>query len=82
MEEPIIWRRSRVPTLTVRADIVDGLQAPDVTSQIEPSIDALAASLPPGYRIDVGGPFEENDKAQASIAAGGPMTLALVVGRC
>ncbi len=80
MEEPIVWRRSRTLNLTVRADLVDGLQAPDISSQIEPSIRALAASLPPGYRIDVGGPFEENQKAQASIAAGMPLTVALVVG--
>ena len=80
MEEPIIWRRSRVPNLTVRADIVDGLQAPDVSSQISPSIEKLAATLPPDYRIEVGGPFEENAKAQASIGAGGPMTLALIIG--
>ncbi len=80
MEEPIIWRRSRVPTLTVRADIVEAMQAPDVSMQISPAIDRLAETLPPGYRIEVGGPFEENAKAQGSIAAGGPMTLAIIVG--
>jgi len=80
MEEPIVWRRSRVPTLTVRSDLVDGVQAPDVTMRIDPQLDALRASLPPGYRIEAGGPYEDNLAAQASIAAGMPLALVLVVG--
>jgi len=80
MEEPIIWRRSREPTLTVRADIVEGVQAPDVAMQIDPLLAPIRATLPPGYRIEAGGPYEENLKAQASINAGMPLMLALVVG--
>ncbi|MBP8307024.1 MAG: efflux RND transporter permease subunit [Burkholderiaceae bacterium] len=80
MEEPIIWRRSRTPTLTVRADTVEGVQAPDVAMQIDPRLAKIRAALPPGYRIEVGGPYEENVKAQGSINAGMPMMLALVVG--
>jgi multidrug efflux pump len=80
MEEPIIWRRSRTPTLTVRADIVDGVQAPDVAMRIDPKLDAIRAKLEPGYRIEVGGPFEENVKAQASINAGMPMMFAVLLG--
>jgi multidrug efflux pump len=79
MEEPILWRRSRTPVITVRADIVDGVQAPDVSMRIDPTLDALRAELPPGYRIEAGGPFEENAKAQASINAGMPMLLAVVL---
>lgn len=79
MEEPILWRRSREPNLTVRADLVDGVQAPDVTMAISPKLDPIRATLPPGYRIEAGGPFEENAKAQASINAGMPMMLAIVV---
>ena len=79
LEEPIIWRRSRALTLTVRADIVDGAQAPDVTMAIEPTLAPLRASLPPGYRIEAGGAFEENVKAQESIAAGMPFAVALML---
>ena len=79
MEEPILWRRSRTPVITVRADIVDGVQAPDVAMRIDPALDAVRATLPPGYRIEAGGPFEENAKAQASINAGMPMLLAVVL---
>jgi multidrug efflux pump len=80
MEEPIVWRRSREPNLTVRAELVDGVQAPDVAMAIDPRLDAIRASLPPGYRIEAGGPYEENLKAQASIAAGMPLMAAIVVG--
>jgi multidrug efflux pump len=80
MEEPIIWRRSRTPTLTVRADTVEGVQAPDVAMQIDPKLAGIRTALPPGYRIEIGGPYEENVKAQGSINAGMPMMLALVVG--
>jgi multidrug efflux pump len=75
MEEPIIRRYSRLPTLQVRADLVDGVQAPDVAAQILPQLDAVIAKLPPGYRIEAGGPYEENAKAQGSIAAGAPLML-------
>ena len=79
MEEPIVWRRSRVPVITVRADIVDGVQAPDVSVRIDRTLEALRGELPPGYRIEAGGPFEENAKAQASINAGMPMLAAAVL---
>jgi multidrug efflux pump len=75
MEEPIIRRYSRVPTLQVRADIVEGVQAPDVAAQILPTLQPLVARLPPGYRIEAGGPYEENTKAQASIGAGAPLMV-------
>ena len=78
LEEPILWRRSRELALTVRADIVDGAQAPDVTTAIEPMLAEIRSSLPAGYRIEAGGAFEENAKAQASIAAGLPMVLAVI----
>lgn len=80
MEEPIVWRRSRTPTLTVRADLVEGVQAPDVAAAIDPELDGIRKSLPPGYRIEIGGPYEENAKAQASINAGMPLVLAVLLG--
>jgi len=79
MEEPILWRRSRELALTVRADIVDSVQAPDVSAAIDPTLREIRAALPPGYRIEIGGAYEENTRAQASIAAGMPMMLALVL---
>ena len=78
-EEPIIWRRNRELTVTARSDIVDGVQAPDVSMAINPRLDAIRAKLPPGYRIDVGGAWEENSKAQVSINSGYPLMIALTL---
>jgi multidrug efflux pump subunit AcrB len=66
-EEPIIWRRNRDMAITVRGDVVDGVQAPDVTSQISPKLQEIRDSLPPAYRIEAGGAFEESAKGNASI---------------
>jgi multidrug efflux pump len=75
MEEPIIRRYSRLPTLSVRSDLVDGVQAPDVAGAIDPQLNSIRASLPPGYRVEIGGAYEENAKAQSSIAAGAPLMI-------
>ncbi len=75
MEEPIIRRYSRVPTLSVRSDIVEGAQAPDVSTEIDPMLAEIRAKLPPGYRVETGGAFEENIKAQSSIGAGVPLMI-------
>ncbi|MCK1513874.1 efflux RND transporter permease subunit [Bradyrhizobium sp. 190] len=66
-EEPIIWRRNRDMAITVRGDVVDGVQAPDVTSQISPKLQEIRDSLPAAYRIEAGGAFEESAKGNASI---------------
>ena len=79
MEEPILWRRSRELTLTVRGDLIEGVQAPDVAGRIDRSLSTFKAGLPDGYRIDLGGPAEENARAQASINAGMPLMLFVVV---
>jgi multidrug efflux pump len=77
-EESILWRRNRVPTLTVRADVV-GAEAPDVTRVLKPKLDELAKTLPLGYGIEVGGAQESSAKAQASIFAVMPLMVVVVL---
>lgn len=79
MEEPIIWRRSRMPVVTVRADLAGDAQAPEVSAQLEPLLASVRADLPPGYRIEVGGPAEDNAEAQESVAAGVPAMIGIVI---
>jgi multidrug efflux pump len=74
-EEPILWRRSRDTTITVRSDVVDGIQAPDVTNEIWPQLAKIRADLAPGYRIEMGGAIEESAKANASLFAVFPYML-------
>jgi multidrug efflux pump len=75
MEEPILWRRNREPFLTVRADITEGLQGPDVTAATQPRIDALRTRLPHGVRIVTGGATEESDKANAALFSLFPLMI-------
>jgi multidrug efflux pump subunit AcrB len=68
-EEPILWRRNRDLVLTVRGDIIDGVQAPDVSNEVLPQLKPIQDALPYGYRIETGGAIEESAKANASLAA-------------
>ncbi len=77
-EDSVLWRRNRVPTLTVRAN-VEGAEAPDVTRALSPQIDALAKTLPLGYGIELGGAQESSAKAQASIMAVMPMAIVAIL---
>ena len=78
-EEGIIWRRNRFPAITVRADIPDGAQPLDVTTQIDRTLDALRAKLPDGYRIEIGGAQEASANSQGSIFAVMPWMLATIL---
>ncbi|WP_440225391.1 efflux RND transporter permease subunit [Dokdonella sp. MW10] len=78
-EEGIIWRRNRLPTVTVRADTDGTMQPATVTAQILPALDAVRADLPPGYLLQVGGAVEESAKGQGSVNAGIPLFLVVVL---
>ena len=66
-EEPILWRRNRDIVLTARGDVVDKVQAPDVTNAVLPKLRSIKAALPYGYRIETGGSIEESVKANAAL---------------
>ena len=78
-EEGLIWRRNREPTITVQGDLIGPVQAPVVSKQIDPQLDAIRAKLPPGYRIEMGGAIEESARGQASVNAVMPIMLLTVV---
>jgi multidrug efflux pump subunit AcrB len=74
-EDAIIWRRNRDTTITVRADVVDGVQPPDVTKAIWPVLAPIRESLAPGYRLEIGGAVEESSKGNSSIFALFPLMV-------
>jgi multidrug efflux pump subunit AcrB len=53
--------------VTALADVVDGVQPPDVTQSLWPKLAAIRDSLPSGYRVEMGGAIEESQKANGSI---------------
>lgn len=74
-EQPVIWRRDRLPTITVKSSILDATQPDTVVQRLTPEIDSLIRTLPPGYKIEVAGPVEDSGRSQAPIAAVIPAML-------
>ncbi len=78
-EEPILWRRNRDMSITLRGDVADGVQPPTVTNEIWPRLKPLRDALPAGYRIEIGGAIEESAKGNASIAAVAPVMIIIML---
>jgi multidrug efflux pump subunit AcrB len=74
-EYPLIWRRDRLPTLTVQADVAPGVLPETVVAALAPAVAKLSENLPASYRIEVGGTVEESAKSQASVFAVVPLML-------
>ncbi|MBG0619667.1 efflux RND transporter permease subunit [Enterobacter roggenkampii] len=79
MEDPILRRRDRTPTITVRGDIADNLQPPDVSVAIMKQLQPIADALPAGYRIDMAGSIEESGKATQAMLPLFPIMIALTL---
>jgi multidrug efflux pump len=78
-EQGIFWRRDRLPVITVRSDIRDGVQAPAVSARVDARLDELRARLPFGYRIEMGGAIEDAGKGQRSIAVVAPVMVLVML---
>jgi multidrug efflux pump subunit AcrB len=79
LEEPIVWRRNQERTLSVRCDIADGFQAPDISTKIESKLQEIKSNLPAGYRIEAGGAVEESKKANKALFAMFPVMILLML---
>ncbi|MFO1324983.1 MAG: efflux RND transporter permease subunit [Burkholderiales bacterium] len=79
LEDGVVWRRNRLPTITVRSDVIGDAQGPDVAKRIERELADLRAGLPLGYRIEIGGAIEDSTRGQKSIAAGVPLLVITVL---
>jgi len=74
-EDGVIWRRDRLPTIAVRGDPVGKTQPATIIAALAPQVDAFKAQLPPGFRLEVGGPVESSAKANTAIGASWPLIL-------
>lgn len=79
MEDPLLRRCDRTPTITVRGDIAENLQPPDVSTAIMKQLQPIVDSLPPGYRIEMAGSIEESGKATQAMAPLFPIMIALTL---
>ncbi|MBF8781567.1 efflux RND transporter permease subunit [Pseudomonas fulva] len=78
MEQPLVWRRDRKPTITIKASVNGEIQPTDLVAQLKPKIDEFASKLPAGYHVATGGTVEESGKAQGPIAKVIPLMLFLM----
>ncbi len=78
-EYPLIWRRDRMPTITVQADTSATVLPATIVKKLSPKILELNAQLPAGYQIKTGGSIEESAKSQASVAAVVPLMLTIMI---
>jgi len=76
---PVVWRRDRVPTLTVQANVKAGALPETVVNQLSPGVEELRKTLPSDYAITVGGTVEESQKSQASVVAVIPLMLLIML---
>lgn len=77
--QPVVWRRNRVPTLTVQANVAGGALPATVVDALAPSIEALRKDLPSPYTIVEGGTVEESQKSLASVVAVVPLMLLIML---
>lgn len=78
-EEPIMKRRDRTPVITIRSDINEATQPPEVSQQVFKALQPLIASLPAGYRIEMGGNIEESLKANTALVKIFPLMVAAML---
>jgi multidrug efflux pump len=78
-EDGVLWRRNRLTTITVKTDIIDGVQAPDVSARINVALEGIRKAMPDGYRIEMGGSIEESAKGQGAIGAVAPWMLITIM---
>ncbi|WP_426151753.1 efflux RND transporter permease subunit [Pseudomonas sp. DC3000-4b1] len=78
LEQPLVWRRDRLPTVTLKAAVRDKIQPTDLVTQLKADVDRFAAELPQGYTVTTGGTVEESGKAQGPIAQVVPLMIFLM----
>jgi multidrug efflux pump len=74
-EDGVIWRRDRLPTISVRGDPVGKTQPATIIEALAPQVAQFQAQLPPGFRLEIGGPVESSAKANAAIGASWPLIV-------
>ncbi|MCI9868278.1 efflux RND transporter permease subunit [Rhizobium skierniewicense] len=75
LEQPMIGRRDRMPTIIIKAAVVGPTQPATIVEQLKPEVEKFTASLPTDYKIEIGGSVESSADSQGPIAAVAPMML-------
>jgi multidrug efflux pump len=78
-DDSIRWRRNRIPTITVQADVANGAQGNDVEHALWSQLEPMVQKLPPGYRVEMGGSLESSSKSQKAIKTTMPLVIVIVL---
>ncbi|NVD41992.1 efflux RND transporter permease subunit [Ensifer sp. HO-A22] len=78
LEQPTIWRRDRVSTITIKAGIADATQPATIAKALADKVAAFEKTLPVGYTVQIGGAVEESAKSQGPIASVAPAMLLIM----
>ena len=76
-EPGMVWRQDRHYALTLQSDVSTNRQGASVALELQTMLAPVAAQLPAGVRLEIGGTVEESSKGQASIFAGMPIMFFL-----
>ncbi|MFS2222580.1 efflux RND transporter permease subunit [Pantoea sp. B65] len=79
IEDPLIYRRNRLPFITVQTDVAPGMGASEVSARLAPRIQQLRATLPAGYHIREDGAVAESEKGNSSVFAVLPVTILIML---
>lgn len=75
IEQPAVWRRDRMATITVSAGILSGAMPATIVDDLQPAVTEFAQSLPLGYQIEIAGTVEESANSQGPIIQVVPLML-------
>jgi multidrug efflux pump len=78
-EPGVIWREGGEFAITVKADVVSGIQGTTVALAMNKALDPLRAELPLGVSVNLDGLAADSGKAQQSIMANVPLMLFIVL---
>ncbi|MCW0017266.1 efflux RND transporter permease subunit [Rhizobium sp. BT-226] len=78
LEQPTIWRRDRIPTITIKAGIGDATQPATVVKALTDKVSAFEKTMPAGYSVKIGGAVEESAKSQGPIAKVAPAMFVIM----
>ena len=78
-EEGLIWRYNLKPTITVQADVANGVTGNDATQKVYENLKSLREALPPGYSIDIGGSSEKSKTSIDFLLKTVPVMIMVIV---
>jgi multidrug efflux pump subunit AcrB len=79
LDEGYVWRRGRLPSITVQAEPLQGLQPAFVHQQVAGAIDGLRGSMPADTLIETGGTVEKSEQSNTALLAQFPLMITLML---